>query len=211
MEVVVIFLSSDTMNMSPTLKALAAQTIVNNDILTDDIPLQLQEEMHTLKKVKQFQQDIKYDERKYELLQNILEQIDGDIDYYYETEDFTEGIEYFRDCEKWFKDAEYEVIGMINDKEDELVFVQNSLLSEYRNITFKMSDKENNDDLILENIKKITKNLIEQECREFETTIMEITETVPDENEKEVLIQKLYELISLTRNCAMQVLDYKLY
>ena len=70
------------MNMSPTLKALAAQTIVNNDILTDDIPLQLQEEMHTLKKVKQFQQDIKYDERKYELLQNILEQIDGDIDYY---------------------------------------------------------------------------------------------------------------------------------
>ena len=95
--------------MSPTLKALAAQTIVNNDILTDDIPLQLQEEMHTLKKLKQFQQDIKYNERMYELLQNILDQIDGDIDYYYETEDFTEGIEYFRDCEKWFIDAEYEV------------------------------------------------------------------------------------------------------
>ena len=89
--------------------------------------------------------------------------------------------------------------------------MQNSLLSEYRNITFKMSDKENNDDLILENIKKITKNLIEQECREFETTIMEIAETVPGGNEKEVLIKKLYELITLTRNCAMQVLDYKLY
>ena len=91
--------------MSPTLKALAAQTIVNNDILTDDIPLQLQEEMHTLKKVKQFQQDIKYDERKYELLQNILEQIDGDIDYYYENEDLAQGLEYFSHCEKWFKNA----------------------------------------------------------------------------------------------------------
>ena len=59
------------MNISPTLKALAAQYIVNNDIVTDDIPLQLQEEIHTLKKVKQFQQDIKYNERMYELLQNI--------------------------------------------------------------------------------------------------------------------------------------------
>ena len=59
---VTFFLFSDTMNISPTLKALAAQTIVNNDILTDDIPLQLQEEIYTLKKVKQFQQNIKYND-----------------------------------------------------------------------------------------------------------------------------------------------------
>merc|ERR1712074_430653 len=133
--------------------------------------------MNDLKELQQIQQEIKYCKRKYDLLQEILEQIDGDIDYYYETEDFTEGIEYFRDCEEWFKDAEYEVIGMINDKEDELVFVQNSLLSEYRNITFKMSDKENNDDLILENIKKITKNLIDQEFRKLELIMPGIMET----------------------------------
>ena len=77
--------------------------------------------------------------RKYELLQKILDQIDGDIDFYYETEDFAEGIEYFRHCEKWFKNAEYKVICMMNDKEDELEFIQNSLPSEYPNITFKMS------------------------------------------------------------------------
>ena len=202
------------MYSSPSLKVLATQSIVNNDILTDEIPICLQEEMHTLKKVKQFQQDIKYDESKYELLQNILEQIDGDIDYYYETEDFTEGIEYFRDCEKWFKDAEYEVIGMINDKEDELVFVQNSLLSEYRNITFKMSDKENNDDLILENIKKITKNLIDQEYRKLEIIMQGIMETEnlsQSTREKEEYLNKLNELITVTRNRAMYVLDYKLY
>ena len=40
------------MYISPTLKALAAQTIVNNDIPTDEIPIQLQEEMHNLKKSK---------------------------------------------------------------------------------------------------------------------------------------------------------------
>merc|ERR1712055_100747 len=101
------------------------------------------------------------------------------------------GIEYFRDCEKWFKDAEYEVIGMINDKEDELVFVQNSLHPEYCNITFKMSDKENNDDLIMENIKKITKNLIDQEYRKLEIIMQRImeTETFPDGNEKEEFLK----------------------
>ena len=195
----------------PTLKALAAQPIVNNDITTVEIPTHLQEEMNALKKLQQIQQDIKYCKRKYDLLQEILEQIDGDIDYYYETEDFTEGIEYFRDCEKWFKDTEYEVIGMINDKEDELAFVQNSLLSEYRNITFKMSDKENNDDLILENIKKITKNLIEQECRKLELHRIHIAETFPDGNEKEVLLIDMFEFNTLHRKLAMKVLDYKLY
>ena len=196
---------------SPTLKALAAQPIVNNDITTVEIPTHLQEEMNALKKLQQIQQDIKYNKRMYDLLQEILEQIDGDIDYYYETEDFTEGIEYFRDCEKWFKDAEYEVIGMINDKEDELVFVQNSLHPEYRNITFKMSDKENNDDLILENIKKITKNLIEQECRKLELHRIHIAETFPDGNEKEVLLIDMFEFNTLHRKLAMKVLDYKLY
>ena len=71
------------MNMLPTSKALAAQSIVNNDILTDDIPAQLQEEMYTLKKVQQIYQDIEYGIRKYELLQKILDQIDGDIDFYF--------------------------------------------------------------------------------------------------------------------------------
>ena len=195
----------------PTLKALAAQPIVNNDITTVEIPTHLQEEMNDLKELQQIQQEIKYCKRKYDLLQEILEQIDGDIDYYYETEDFTEGIEYFRDCEKWFKNAEYEVIGMINDKEDEIVIVQNSLLLEYRNITFKMSDKENNDDLILENIKKITKNLIEQECRKLELLRIHIAETFPDGNEKEVLLIDMFEFNTLHRKLAMKVLDYKLY
>ena len=160
---------------SPTLKALAAQPIVNNDITTVEIPTHLQEEMNDLKELQQIQQEIKYCKRKYDLLQEILEQIDVDIDYYYETEDFTEGIEYFRDCEKWFKDAEYEVIGMINDKEDELVFVQNSLHPEYCNIISVMSEIAS-DDLILENINQIIESLINQEYRKSEIIIQRIME-----------------------------------
>ena len=196
--------------MLPTLKALAAQSIVNNDLLTDDIPSQLQEEMYNLKKVQQIQQDIEYGMRKYELLQKILNQIDGFIDFYHETDDFAKRIEYFRCCEKWFQNAGYKVICMMNDDKDELDFIQNSLPLEYWNITFKMNVNED-DDLILENIKKITKYLIEQEYRKFETTIMKIAETIPDGNEKELILKKLYELITLMRNCALQVLDYKLY
>ena len=170
--------------------------------------------MNDLKELQQIQQEIKYCKRMYDLLQEILEQNDGDIDYYYETGDFTDGIDYLRDCEKWFKDAEYEVIGMINDKEDELAFVQNSLLLEYRNITFKMSDKENNDDLILENIKKITKNLIDQEYRKLEIIMQGIMETKylsQPTREKEEYLNKFNELITVTRNRTMKVLDYKLY
>ena len=37
----------------PTLKALAAQPIVNNDITTVEIPTHLQEEMNALKKLQQ--------------------------------------------------------------------------------------------------------------------------------------------------------------
>ena len=40
---------------------------------------------------------------------------------------------------------------------------------------------------------------------------MEIAETIPDGNEKELILNKLYELITLMQNCALQVLNYKLY
>ena len=193
------------MNMSPTLKALVAQTIVNKDILTDDIPLQLQEEIHTLKKVKQFQQDIKYNERMYDLLQNILEQIVGDIDDY-----GNERIKYFRECVKWFKNAEYKVIGMNNDNEDELESVQNSLPSEYRNIIFIISEIAS-DDMILESIYATIENLINEECRKLELFRTHIAETFPDGNEKEVLLIDMFEFNTLHRKLAMKVLDYKLY
>ena len=43
MEVGVMFIFSDTMYFSPTLKVLAAQSIVNNNITTEEIPKHLQE------------------------------------------------------------------------------------------------------------------------------------------------------------------------
>ena len=50
------------MYSSQTLKALTAQSIVNNDITTEEIPIHLQEEMYALKKVLHIQQFIKYEE-----------------------------------------------------------------------------------------------------------------------------------------------------
>ena len=190
---------------SPTLKALAAQSIINNDITTVEIPTHLQEEMNALKKLQQFQQDIKYNERMYDLLQNILEQIVGDIDDY-----GNERIEYFRECVKWFKNAEYKVIGMNNDNEDELESVQNSLPSEYRNIIFIISEIAS-DDMILESIYTTIENLINEECRKLELFRTHIAETFPDGNEKEVLLSDMFEFNTLHRKLAMKVLDYKLY
>ena len=55
-----IFVNIFTMYISPsTLKALSAQTIVNNIIPTDEIPKYLQEEINTLKIMQQIQQNQK--------------------------------------------------------------------------------------------------------------------------------------------------------
>ena len=68
------------MYSSPSLKVLASRSIVNNDILTEEIPICLQEEMHTLKKVKQIQQLIKYGEGVHDLLRRLLNHLS---DYIY--------------------------------------------------------------------------------------------------------------------------------
>ena len=140
-----LYFFADTMYNSPTLKALAAQSIVNNDITTVEIPTHLQEEMNALKKLQQIQQDIKYWKRKYELLQKILNQIDEDIfgniseelieeGIYYDIDELDESLEYYTECGKWFTIADHIVISMLNDKEDELEVIQNSLHPEYCNI-----------------------------------------------------------------------------
>ena len=209
---------------TPSLKALAAQSIVNNDISTVEIPTHLQEEMNNLKKLQQIQQDIKYWKRKYELLQKILNQIDEDIfgniseelieeGIYYNIDELDESLEYYTECGKWFSIADHIVISMLNGKEDELEVIQNSLHPEYCNIISVMSEIAS-DDLILENINQIIESLIDQEYRKSEIIIQGIMETEnlsQSTHEKEEYLNELNELITVTRNRAMYVLDYKLY
>ena len=219
-----LYIFADILYNSPTLKTLAAQSIINNDITTVEIPTHLQEEMNALKKLQQIQQDIKYCKRKYELLQEILNQIDEDIfgniseelieeGIYYDIDELDESLEYYTECGKWFTIADHIVISMLNDKEDELEVIQNSLHPEYCNIIFIMSEIAS-DDLILENINQIIESLIDQEYRKSEIIIQGIMETEnlsQSTREKEEYLNKLNELITVTRNRAMYVLDYKLY
>ena len=69
------------MYSSPSLKVLAAQSIVNNDITTVQIPIHLQEEMCTLKKMQQIQQLIKYGEGVHDLLIRLLNHL-SDYTYF---------------------------------------------------------------------------------------------------------------------------------
>ena len=102
---------------------------------------------------------------------------------------------------------------MLNAKEDELEVIQNSLHPEYCNIISVMSEIAS-DDLILENINQIIESLIDQEYRKSEIIIQGIMETEnlsQSTHEKEEYLNELNELITVTRNHAMYVLDYKLY
>ena len=102
---------------------------------------------------------------------------------------------------------------MLNDKEDELEVIQNSFHPKYCNIIPIMSEIAS-DDLILENINQMIESLIDQEYRKSEIIIQGIMETEnlsQSTREKEEYLNKLNELITVTRNRAMYVLDYKLY
>ena len=173
------------MYSSPSLKVLAAQSIVNNDITTVQIPIHLQEEMCTLKKMQQIQQLIKYGEGVHDLLIRLLNHLSDYI--YFADSNYTNMMEdgldvdkylkYFKECEKWFSTVYYKVISVLHDKEDEVEVIQNSLPLEYHNITFKIIQIVNeDDDRIYENINEIIEYLIDQEYRITESGHMELYE-----------------------------------
>ena len=69
------------MYFSPTLKILAAQSIVNNNITSEEIPKHLQEEMDSLQK-EIMERDLHAEVRKKNYLQKILQQVDSEIEYF---------------------------------------------------------------------------------------------------------------------------------
>ena len=160
-----------TMYISPsTLKALSAQTIVNNKIPTDEIPKNLQEEINMLKIMQKIQQNLENEERYKELLTKILIQVWGDIDFF-------ENDEYFKECEKWFTILLTETTNTIFSKECELeTFKKCTLPLEYRNITIK-TDYIGNNDVIREIVDTRIIILINERYKELESTINEMVET----------------------------------
>ena len=213
------------MYSSPSLKVLAAQSIVNNDITTVQIPIHLQEEMCTLKKMQQIQQLIKYGEGVHDLLIRLLNHL-SDYIYFADSKytnmmedglDVDKYLKYFKECEKWFSTVYYKVISVLHDKEDEVEVIQNSLPLEYHNITFKIIQIVNeDDDRIYENINEIIEYLIDQEYRITESGHMELYEYLQrlwgHHPSQQAYLKNMYESITEDRKYAMSVLYYyKLY
>ena len=169
-----------TMYISPsTLKALSAQTIVNNIIPTDEIPKYLQEEINTLKIMQQIQQNLKNEEKYNELLTKILIQVLRDIEFFEndDVEDVDEILQYSKECEKWFTILLIETTNTIFSKECELeTFQKCTIPLEYRNITIK-TDYIGNNDMIREIVNTRIIILINERYKELESTINELVET----------------------------------
>ena len=213
------------MNMLPSLKALAAQSIVNNDITSVEIPIHLQEEMCTLKKMQQIQQLIKYGEGVNDLLIRLLNHLSYYI--YFADSNYTKLMEdgldvekylkYFKECDKWFSIVYYKVISILHDKEDEVDVIQNSLPLEYHNITFKIIQIVNeDDDQISENINEIIEYVIDKECRRTESDHMKLYEYLQrlwgHHPSQQASLKNMYESITEDRKYAMSVLYYyKIY
>ena len=209
------------MYSSPSLKVLAAQSIVNNDITTVQIPIHLQEEMCTLKKMQHIQQLIKYGEGVHDLLIRLLNHLSDYI--YFADSNYTNMMEdgldvdkylkYFKECEKWFSTVYYKVISILHDKEDEVEVIQNSLPLEYHNITFKIIQIVNeDDDRIYENINEIIEYLIDQEYRITESGHMELYEYLQrlwgHHPSQQAYLKNMFDSITQDRKYAMTVLKY---
>ena len=209
------------MYSSPSLKVLAAQSIVDNDITTVQIPIHLQEEMCTLKKMQQIQQLIKYGEGVHNLLIRLLNHLSDYI--YFADSNYTNMMEdgldvdkylkYFKECEKWFSTVYYKVISVLHDKEDEVKVIQNSLPLEYHNITFKILQIVNeDDDRIYENINEIIEYLIDQEYRITESGHMQLYEYLQrlwgHHPSQQAYLKNMFDSINQDRKYAMTVLKY---
>ena len=137
------------MYFSPTLKVLAAQSIVNNNITTEEIPKHLQEEMDSLQKLKEIMERYLHDEvRKKSHLQKNLEQVDKELEYfeYYDNRDEDEMLIYTLECKKWFTIALNETNDKISSIECEIETYKRCIIqSDYHNIVIKMENSGNND------------------------------------------------------------------
>ena len=133
----------------PTLKVLAAQSIVNNNITSDEIPKHLQEEMDSLQKLKEImERDLHAEVGKKNYLQKIIQQVDSEIEYfnYYDNPDEDEMLIYTLECEKWFTIAMNETNDKISTMESEIeTYKRCNVQSDYHNIVIKMENSGNND------------------------------------------------------------------
>lgn len=185
-----------------TLRALALQTIVNQDLAYNFIPQSLAEEIETLKAIKKKKEDELLDIRKWELLVKIIDNIDDDI-YYFSSniyDDHIEILEYFNDAKTWFSKVQNELRDKIEDEYEDSP-------SEYHDIVIKPTRIEN-DNSILYEIEQRILFLIDEAYTENKTYIVEKVSALQwfgTISEKDEFLQSLLEYISHQRDCYKRV------
>ena len=181
-----------------TLRALALQTIVNQDLAYNFIPQSLAEEIETLKAIKKNKEDELLDIRKWGLLVKIIDNIDDDI-YYFSSniyDDHIEILEYFNDAKTWFSKVQNSLRDKIEDEYEDSP-------SEYHDIVIKPTRIEN-DNSILYEIEQRILFLIDEAYTENKTYIVEkvsLLQWFGTISEKDEFLQSLLEYISYQRDC----------
>ena len=188
-----------------TLRALALQTIVNQDLAYNFIPQSLAEEIETLKAIKKKKEDELLDIRKWELLVKIIDNIDDDI-YYFSSniyDDHIEILEYFNDAKTWFSKVQNELRDKIEDEYEDSP-------SEYHDIVINPTRIEN-DNSILYEIEQRILFLIDEAYTENKTYIVEkvsLLQWFGTISEKDEFLQSLLEYISHQRDCYKRVVHH---
>ena len=187
-----------------TLRALAIQTIVNKDLLSNLIPESLAEEIKTLKEIKTKKEDKILNIRKWELLARIIDNIDDDI-YYFSSniyDDHIEILEYLNEAITWFRKVKNELRDEVEDESEDSN-------SEYYDIIIKPKKIEN-DNSILYEIEQRILFLIDEAFIQNKNEIIEKVNTLQwfgPLTEKEEFLESIIEYISVRRNCSKYVVN----
>ena len=187
-----------------TLRALAIQTIVNKDLLSNLIPESLAEEIKTLKEIKTKKEDKILNIRKWELLARIIDNIDDDI-YYFSSniyDDHIEILEYLNEAITWFRKVKNELRDKVEDESEDSN-------SEYYDIIIKPKKIEN-DNSILYEIEQRILFLIDEAFIQNKNEIIEKVNTLQwfgPHTEKEEFLESIIEYISVRRNCSKYVVN----
>ena len=187
-----------------TLRALAIQTIVNKDLLSNLIPESLAEEIKTLKEIKTKKEDKILNIRKWELLARIIDNIDDDI-YYFSSniyDDHIEILEYLNEAITWFRKVKNELRDEVEDESEDSN-------SEYYDIIIKPKKIEN-DNSILYEIEQRILFLIDEAFIQNKNEIIEKVNTLQwfgPHTEKEEFLESIIEYISVRRNCSKYVVN----
>ena len=193
-----------------TLRALAMEKVVTEDLSPDSYPQTLLVEIQTLKKLQNTDLNQQSCQKKRDLLDQRWSQddIDASIDYYssYIDDEYNEYWQHLEEAEKWVMKLRTEISKKMNEYRNECQKLQKSILPEYHFMCFKDSEKDDN--ILIDEIKERLLTLVDEHYqRKSQDMKNKLKHRKGDKKERDKIINDTMKLFLQKRRFARLVIN----